>query len=915
MALGSGTRLGPYEIIDQIGAGGMGAVYRARDTRLGRDVAVKALPDGARLEPDRAARFTREAQTLAALNHPHIAAIYGLEEAPAPDGTHTAQYLILELVEGGTVAERLARGPITTREALLVARQIADALEAAHDKGVIHRDLKPANVALTKAGDAKVLDFGIAKAISPDSDAPTAATAATKTGTILGTAAYMSPEQARGLPVDRRSDIWSFGCMLFEMLTRRHPFRGETLNDTIVAILGRDPEWSLLPGDTPQRIVWLLRRCLEKDPRQRLHDIADARIEIDEALVHPRETAATNGGMATHGVRAREWVAWTLAALSVAAAVGLAVVPRRVPADAAVAPTYRSDLVLPGNLSLSRQESSAAAAFALSPDGRRLAIVASEGKGDRLIWVRPLDGARAQPIPGTEDASFPFWSPDSRSIGYLAQPQSGSFGIARSLMRVDTDGGQPVKLADAYLNSTGAWSSDGVILFTPRGNAPLHRVSAAGGPVTAVTVLDAASGDVQHSFPSFLPDGRHFLYSVIGSRSGATSLRGVYVASLDGAEPPRLLLPLASSARYGNGYVAFVRSTSLFAQRFDPATRQLSGDPALLADGVELTPGAGGGTGGAFSISATGVLVYQPSAEVRSQLTWFDRSGRSLGTLGEPADYADVDLAPDARHAAVSVADPQTGTRDLWIFDVARGTRERFTDDPGDDIAPVWSPTGDRLAFSAQRAGAIGLFVKKADGAGTEQPLPVPGLTAGKFAAQWSPDDKYLLFVAGGRIIARSDIWARPFDANAAPFAFAEKASVETQPRVSPDSHWIAFVTTDTGSAEVYVSAFPLPGERQRVSTHGGQWPRWSADGKEIFFLALDNTLMSAPVTHDRAGPHVGESRALFRAPLRPIVRLDAYSYDVSPDGQRFLMNTLVEQRTHESLALVVNWVARLARP
>ncbi|HYT65842.1 MAG TPA: protein kinase [Vicinamibacterales bacterium] len=913
MALGSGTRLGPYEIVDAIGAGGMGAVYRARDARLGRDVAIKALPDSSRVDPDRVARFMREAQTLAALNHPHIAAIYGLEEA-SPDGTHTAQYLILELVEGGTVADRLARGPLPVRDALLIARQVADALGAAHEKGVIHRDLKPANIALTKTGDAKVLDFGIAKAIAPDSDALTVAGAATEAGLVLGTAAYMSPEQARGFPVDRRSDIWAFGCVLFEMVTARRPFTGETVSDTMAAILGRDPDWSWLPADTPQRIVWLLRRCLQKDPRQRLHDIADARIEIDEALAHPREASLNRAPVAPRGVRPREWAAWTMAALAVAAAVRFAVTPRPPAAVETPAP-YRAAIVLPGNLQLALQEGSAAASFALSPDGRRLAIVASEGDGKRMIWVRPLDGARAQPIAGTEDAWFPFWSPDSRSIGYFAQAAGGTFGIKRVLMRINIDGGQPVRLADAYLNTTATWNQDGVILFTPRGNAPIHRVSASGGPVSAVTTLDAATGDAQHAYPSFLPDGRHFLYSVIGSRSGATSTRGVYVGSLDGVEPPRFLLPGAMNARYANGYLAFMRGGSLFAQRFDTATLRLSGDPRTFADAVELSPGAGGGVGAAFSLSSNGVLVYQPAVDVRSQLTWFDRAGRSLGILGEPADYAEVDLAPDGRRAAVSVLNPEIGTHDLWVFDVARDTRDRFTDDPGDDIAPVWSPQGDRLAYSSERGGSIELFVKNAGGSGKETPLAVPGLIAGKFAAHWSPDGKYLLFVAGGRILARSDIWARPFDAKQTAFAIAETPYVETQPRVSPDGRWIAFVTSEAGFVDVYLTSFPAASDRQRVSAHGGMYPRWSVDGREIFFLTLppDNTLMSAPVTYDQAGPHVGQSRPLFRAAQRPVVRLDGYPYDVSPDGRRFLVNIL-DQRPHEPLALVVNWVGTLAR-
>jgi eukaryotic-like serine/threonine-protein kinase len=913
MPLRPGTRLGPFEITGPLGAGGMGEVYRARDARLGRDVAVKCLPELSRLDPDRLARFTREAQALAALNHPHVGAIYGLEEAPASADTAAAQYLILELMEGGTLAGRIDRGPLPIADALTIARQIADALHAAHTLGFIHRDLKPGNIALTKSGDAKVLDFGLAKTSVDAGDAETMAGAETRPGTVLGTAAYMSPEQTRGLPLDRRSDIWAFGCVLFEMLTARQPFRGATVSDTTVAILGKDPDWSLLPSDTPPRILWLLKRCLERDPKRRLHDIADARIEIDEALAHPSEGTRAAGGTAARRMSRQEIAAWTIAALSIVALLAFMLTARRRGTEAVDAQTYRSSIVIAENVRLWRMEGSALGAFALSPDGRRLALIAYEPNGKPQLWVRPLDGSRAQLIPGTENASSPFWSPDSRSIGYLVQPPGTAFTIDRALMRVDLDGGQPVRLGDAKVNTGGTWNRGGVILFTPSGNAPIYRVAATGGAATPVTTLDAASGDVQHASPWFLPDGRHFLYSAIGSRSGAPTTRAVYLGSLDKSEAPRLLLPGALVAQYASGYLVFMRGATLFAQPFDPGTLQLSGTPSEPGE-RELVPGAGGGELDAFSVSANGALVYQPASDVPSQLVWFDRAGTQLGTVGEPADYAEVDLAPDGARAAVSVLDPQVGTRDLWIFDVARGIRERFTDDPGEDIAPVWSPTGDRLAFSASRGDSVGLYVKPTGGGGQETRLDTPGLTTGKLAAQWSADGRYLLFIAGSRNIARSDIWVRPFDARNKAFAFAEQPYVETQARLSPDGHWLALATNETGTLEVYVSAFPGPGGKQLVSAHGGQWPRWSRNGHELFFVAGDYTLMSTPIDYDASGPHIGQSRALFRAALRPVVRLDGYPYDVSPDGTRLLLNTILQDAPPPPLALVVNWPSAIKR-
>ncbi|MGE5833694.1 MAG: protein kinase domain-containing protein [Acidobacteriota bacterium] len=909
-----GKTIGPYQIVAKLGEGGMGEVYRARDTRLGRDVAVKVLPDAALIDADRIGRFQREAQILAALNHPHIAAIYGLEELPGTgDRSHAQRFLILELVAGGTLADRLERGALPVREAMAIARQLADALQAAHDKGIIHRDLKPGNVALTPEGLVKVLDFGIAKTIVPESGDLTATVEATAHGAVIGTAAYMSPEQARGLPLDKRTDIWSFGCLLFEGLTRESPFRAPTISDTLAGILTREPDLSKLPPDTPPRVKWLLRRCLEKDTRRRLHDIADARIELDEALSRPEEPpSAQPAPTAPRRMGVRERLAWIAAAAGIVIAVLAWSWPRNAPASPAVGVPARSSILFPADVRLSVEEDPSGR-FAISPDGRRLAIVANGGSGEPHLYVRPIDGWVPQPLAGTEGASSPFWSADSGSIAFTTRQLSeGLVGTPAKLKSIDLASGQITTLADVSLSTSGAWNKSGVILFTPTGTSPIHRISASGGASSPVTKLDQTSGDVQHAHPSFLPDGRHFLFSVIGSRTvGATATRGVFVGSLDGSEPAAMLLEGTSSAKYSNGHVLFVRSGRLMAQLFDVTRLRLAGDPVQLAEGVQEGGGAGGGFSvGAFSASANGLLAYQSVTPMHMQLAWFDRTGKRLSALGGDADYADVTLSRDGSRAAVSMLDPSSGTRDIWVFDVGRGTRERITSDPADDFAPVWSPTGDRLAFSSARQGRVDLFVVKSSAQGTEAPIATPALDVGKFAATWSPDD-LLVFIAGGRVIARSDVWAVGVSGSRDPFAVLQSPAIETQARLSPDGRWLAYVMNVSSRREVYVQPFPGPGSRQQVSIEGGRYPQWRRDSSEIYFLAPDDRLMSAAIQLTATAAHIGAIRPLFKFQFYRY-RLDAFPYDVSPDG-RFLVNTLVEQ-TPATISLLSNWPAAVGR-
>jgi dipeptidyl aminopeptidase/acylaminoacyl peptidase len=897
MALPSGSRLGPYEVTALIGQGGMGEVYRATDTNLKRAVAIKVLPEAVAGDAERLARFQREAEVLASLNHPNIASIYGLERS----GGTTA--LVMELVEGPTLADRIKQGPIPLDETLPIAKQIAEALEAAHEQGIIHRDLKPANIKLRPDGTVKVLDFGLAKAIEPAGNSPSVSQSPTITspalmtsvGVLLGTAAYMSPEQAKGRVADKRSDIWAFGCVLFEMLTGKRVFAGEDVSDTLASILRTEPDWSSLPSDTPAPVRTLLVRCLQKDPHKRLPHIGLARIEIEEGgpSLIGSHGAANSGG-------AKRWervLPWTVAVLlfALAAGLGARLYLGRTPVEIAV---VRASVLPPDGVRWA--VATPATRFALSPDGRRLAFMGTDSDGRTRIWVRAVDSLVAQPLAGTEGALLPTWSPDSRDLAFFA---------ADTLRKISAAGGPSLALADVTGGAGLAWGRNDVILFG-RQEAPIFRVSASGGIPSQLTSLDRDAADFAHWQPSFLPDGRHFLYHVVGSRADTYEGRAVYIGSLDRNEKPRLLMHGGSNAQYASGHVLFMRGTTLMAQRFDADRLELIGEAMPLVEHVQI--GGRTGTTGAFSVSTSGVLIYQTgSAEIRSRLTWFDRAGTVIGALGEPADQIGVDLSPDATQVVVSIRDPSIpGRRDLWLYDVGRGLRSRFTFDPAVELFATWSSDGERLLFNSRRSGRFDLYGKAANGAGSEERLLSDDID--KFPLSVSADNRFLAFSssAGSSPLSDGDMWILPLASGGKVVPLLQTRFREFRQRFSPDGRWLAYNSDESGQLEVYVTSFPALDGKWQVSAAGGEWPRWRRDGKEIFYVSLDNTLIATAVEGGGSTLKVGSAQPLFELPRR-VTAFQGFlhaGYDVTADGRRFLVNALFEEPSGEPLTLLVNW-------
>ncbi|MEQ1757198.1 MAG: protein kinase [Vicinamibacterales bacterium] len=932
MALAPGTRLGVYEVLAQIGEGGMGQVYRATDTSLGRQVAIKVLPESVAADADRIARFEREAKTLASLNHPHIAAIYGFEKS---GGTLA---LVMELVEGDDLSQLIARragpadgarragaedgvrragpsGPagLPLDEALPLARQIAEALEAAHEQGIIHRDLKPANIKVRPDGTVKVLDFGLAKAVEPSvgrgfspaghagshdpayvplSQSPTITSPAhlrqgygeagvTGAGMILGTAAYMSPEQARGKTVDKRADIWAFGAVLYEMLTGTRAFGGDEVSEVLSRVLQREPEWAALPSALSPTLVVYLKRCLHKDPKQRIPDIAAMRLALEGAFetavspVTPTTVASSRGRLPV--IAAVAVTAVLVAALAVPA---LRYMRQTLP------PEMRVDIVTPAT--------DAPLEFALSPDGRSLVFVAS-GEGTPRLWLRPLDQSEPRPLAGTDGASSPFWSPDSRSIGFFA---------AGTLRRIDVAGGTSQGLATASGTSlSGSWSEDGTILFARQAGS-VWRVPAAGGEPVAVTRLDPPR-QVSHRYPQVLPDGRQFLFYAQGTPEAA----GIYLGSLDGSASTRLTPADSGGAFLPPDWVVFVREGTLVARRLDLSRGALTGDPVRLADRIGVDANARGG----FAVSAAGLVASRAGGDALRQLTWFDRTGTAVGGVGEPEanELRFPELSPDGR--SVALGRTVQGNQDIWLLDLVRGGRTRLTFEAANDATPIWSPDGRQIAFRSNRTGVFDLYVKPTNGSGVEARLmSSPNL---KQPQDWSRDGRWLLYYEVHPTTGR-DLWALDLVAtDHVSRVVANTSAQEVLAALSPDGRWVAYQTNESGRFEVVVQPFPGGGSKWQVSTSGGVAPRWRADGKEIYFLTPDAKMMAVPVTAAGTSFEVGTPVMLFVTGIVDggSVANNRPQYAVARDG-RFLINQSVGDGRAAPITLLMNWNPQAAK-
>jgi serine/threonine protein kinase/Tol biopolymer transport system component len=869
--------IGPYHVLAKLGEGGMGEVYRATDTRLKRQVAIKILPPSFAADPDRLARFQREAEVLAAVSHPNICAVYGVEDAGG------VRALVMELVEGPTLADRIALGPMPLDEALPIAQQIALAVEAAHEQGIVHRDLKPANIKVRPDGTVKVLDFGLAKAFAPQpagesSDAlaqsPTITSpAATGTGVILGTAAYMSPEQARGKAVDERTDIWSFGCVLYEMLTARRPFTGDSVADVITSILAREPDLSALPANTPQSIHRLLRRCLEKDRRERLHHIGDARIEIRDALKRADGDAAVVPQPSRASTR---WL-WVTIAASIALAIAAALL---LPTSTATPPPeVRVEITTPpGPSPLS---------IAVSPDGRSLAFVAS-ADGRAQLWLRSFETGVASAVPDTDGAEHPFWAPNGRSLAFFADD---------SVKRLDLDGLSVRTLATSTSGQGGSWNQDDVILIASLGR-PISRIPAAGGDPTPVVGLVQQGSNFS---PAFLPDGRHFLYYVRGD----SNTRGVYVGHLESPLEPRRLLDSDFGAAFlPPGHVLFIRDRALLAQPFDPIQLRLSGTPIPVAENV-----AGGFNVfdvAAVSASANRVIAFRQSTRAgQLRFAWFDRTGKEIGDAGEVPGgmWNSPSLSLDGERV---IGYRGVGSNpDVWVLDVARGSTSRLTTNTADDVFPVWSPAADRIIFSSNRTGRHQLYERSLSSsaeqlvAATELPM---------FATDWSIDGRFLMLNVQ-HPKTRLDVWALDMQGDRRPFPVVNSAAAEQQARLSPDGKWIAYQSDESGRAEIYIQPFPGPGARIPVSTRGGTQVRWRQDGRELFYVDLEDRIMSVPIRSSSTRLDVERPALLFTARLGNATQRGDYrtQYVVSKDGQRFLAVVLSDS-PNAPISLILNW-------
>jgi Tol biopolymer transport system component len=880
MGLATGTKLGPYEIQSPLGAGGMGEVYRARDTRLERTVAIKILPAQFSSDPVRKQRFEREAKTISSLNHPHICVLYDVGHQDGMD------YLVMECVEGEALAKRLEKGPLPLDQVLKYGAQIADGLDKAHRSGVVHRDLKPGNIMLTPTG-AKLLDFGLAKpaAVPVSAATLTAVQAApvTEEGTIVGTFQYMSPEQVEGKEVDGRSDIFSLGAVLYEMVTGRRAFEGKSQLSVASAILEKEPEpISAAKPMTPPALDHAVRKCLAKLPDDRWQSARDLAGELK--WIGESGSQAGLAGRAPAVPRRWERASWLAAAtfflLAMAAGVALWNASNRRPRPMyfhASVPFAANDL-------------------ALSPEGRTLAMVAYSAQANNyVLWAYEVGGRRANSLDGTQGASYPFWSPDGKSIGFFADGK---------LKKVDVSGGQPQVLCDAPNGRGGTWNRDGVIVFTPGGLGGLSRVSSSGGSPVEMTKPDTSRFETSHRWPVFLPDGKHFLY--LGANfSGQVEKNAIFLGSLDSQER-RLLVNSSANAAYADpGYLIYVRDKTLVAQPFDRRRYVLSGEPHTLTDEMLYFPTVGRAV---FTVSNGEVLITQTARGASlSQLTWFERSGKPTGTVGVPEVFNNVRLSPDGHRVAVDQIHADGRHTDIWILEPARGATTRLTFDPSSHQTPIWSPDGRQILFFSNRKLGIHLDLKNADGSGSEE--NVADLDAGSVgnAWDWSRDGKYVL------VRKSNELWYLPWPERVAKPLMQAKWTVQNA-QFSPDGRWMAYASNETESMEIYVSPFPGANGKWQVSSGGGHEPRWRQDGKELFYVSAEGKMMAVTVK-TAASFETGSPVALFQTHRRqPVSAQDVFSYDVTADGQKFLVITKMDEANTAPLSVLLNWASDIEK-
>jgi serine/threonine protein kinase len=885
MSLEAGQVLQHYQVVDQIGAGGMGEVWRAKDDRLDRVVAIKVLPPGFADNQELLARFEREARSISSLNHPNICTLHDIGHE------NDIHYLVMELIEGEPLGDRIRQGPLPIDKVLEIGTQIASALEAAHEKGIVHRDLKPDNVMLTKSG-AKLVDFGLAKAAadfgsSVDSvtSLPTENRPLTEEGSILGTLHYMAPEQLDGTEADARTDIFALGTILYEMATGRRAFEATGRASLIAAIVEREPApLSTIQPLVPPALERIVSVSLRKDPSERWQTAHDVRLGLEWAA--EAGSAAGIPAPVTVKRKNRERLAWAAAAVLlltslttawIAVARGSAIEDRSKIVASITAPEGGRFETFGGNIG----------SLTVSPDGKWVTFAASTPERNTMLYTRPLDSNGAQPIDGTEGASFPFWAPDSRQIGFFA---------GGKLKKIDRTGGAAISVCDAPNGRGGTWSSEGVILFTPETQTPIHRVSAGGGESTPITKLDPSNNETTHRYPVFLPNGRDFLYlRASHGLAGRDEGNAIWIGRLDSDERTRLIQS-GSDIAFALGHILYVRDGFLMAQPFDESALELSGDPFAIDEDVGFLANY---FKGAFSASRNGILVYQQGFGVESQLIRLDSEGNELGEIGGVERYQQIRLSPDGKKLAVTLFDLGSGTADLWLYDIARQAKSRLTFDDSNDVMPVWSPDGRRIAFQSGRTGAGDIYVRQASGGAAAELLF--GSERIDAPEDWSPDGAYITFNKG---TGANDLWILPTDGDGEAFPLVENEFDVGYARFSPDGEWLAYISNESGRYELYATRFPSGEGKWQLSIDGADWLiDWRSDGKELYFLNLEGDMYAVEVT---LGDDLvaGIPRELFAT------RADR-SWDVTAGGQEFYIGKPINETSNLTTTLIVNWLAK----